>query len=176
MTTTLKDHLALFARYHGWATERLLASVGELPDEIYRRDAGLFFRSVHGTLNHLLLTDAQLWYPRFAEGRSPALALDAEIEGDRPRLAERLADAARKWPPFVTGLSEEQLAGSLTYRTTQGAERSLPLAAALLHVFNHATHHRAQATAGLSAAGHPYAPLDLLMLIAAEASPGANRL
>ena len=54
MTVSAKDQLALMARYHGWATERLLASVEPMPEEAYRRPCGLFFQSVHGTLNHLL--------------------------------------------------------------------------------------------------------------------------
>ena len=37
--------------------------------------------------------------------------------------------------------------------------------AALLHVFNHATHHRGQITAAMSILGLEYEPLDLPYLI-----------
>ena len=69
MAVSAKDQIAQMARYHKWATERLLASVGALPDELYRQSCGLFFGSIHGTLNHLLLTDSEIWYPRFSGGR-----------------------------------------------------------------------------------------------------------
>ena len=73
-------HFSLLARYNVWATARLLAAVQVLPEADYRRDMGLFFRSIHGTLNHLLVGEHLLWFARFAEGASPRMALDAEVE------------------------------------------------------------------------------------------------
>ena len=84
-------HFATLARYNAWATRRLLDAVAQLPEADYRRDVGLFFRSIHGTLNHLLVGEQLLWFPRFAEGVSPRLALDDEAEPDRARLAQRLS-------------------------------------------------------------------------------------
>jgi len=47
---TLRDQLVTPARCHRWATRRLLeAQVAKLPEDDYRRDCGLFFRSIHGT-------------------------------------------------------------------------------------------------------------------------------
>ena len=77
---SLPNYFASLGRYHVWATNKLLASnLKNLSDADWRRDCGLFFRSVHGTLNHLLVAD-ELWYARFAEGRSPC---------QRRRRAER---------------------------------------------------------------------------------------
>jgi uncharacterized damage-inducible protein DinB len=169
MSGSLRSNLELLARYHLWATERLVASVKAIPEVDYRADRGLFFGSLHGTLNHLLLADEALWLPRFVEGTSPAIALNAEIEPDRNRLAQRLVEVASRWPAFVADLPDDRLSGKLIYHSTQGEPRAIPFAPALLHVFNHATHHRGQATAAITAAGHEFAPLDLLVLIAAEA-------
>ena len=60
MGVSAKEQLAQMARYHAWATERLLRSVASIPDGAYRRPCGLFFGSIHGTLNHLLLTDGEI--------------------------------------------------------------------------------------------------------------------
>lgn len=152
------------ARYHGWATERLLASVVAIPDELYRKPCGLFFGSIHGTLNHLLLTDIAIWYPRFMGERQASMALDAELESDRALLASRLIAAAGRWSGYVDRLDEDALAGELRYTMTTGQARVLPMSAALLHVFNHATHHRGQVTAGISMLGFEYEPLDLPFL------------
>ena len=46
--------------------------------------------------------------------------------------------------------------------------------AALLHVFNHATHHRGQITAAISMLGFEYAPLDLPYLIFSEMELGRH--
>jgi uncharacterized damage-inducible protein DinB len=165
MGVSAKDQLAQMARYHGWATQRLLASIEPLPNDIYRRPCGLFFRSIHGTLNHLLLTDSEIWYPRFAESRSMSLPLDQELESDREVLASRLITAAARWSEYVGSLNEDKLDGDLRYTMTTGRMRELPMPAALLHVFNHATHHRGQITAAISMAGFAYQPLDLPFMI-----------
>lgn len=174
MTYFVKQQLELLARYHGWATYRLLSAIADLSEDIYRRDTGLVFRSIHGTLNHLLVTDAELWHPRFAKGSSPAVALDAEIETNRERLSQSLIHSANQWSALVSQLSEAQLQGQLSYLSTQGEERHLPYAATLLHFFNHGTHHRGQVTAAISAAGKPFPPLDLLVLIGEEARDAAG--
>lgn len=168
MAVSAKDQLAQMARYHAWATERLLASIAPIPGEFYNRPCGLFFGSIHGTLNHLLLTDSEIWYPRFAQSRSAIALLDAELESDRTVLASRLTAAANRWPGYVEALDEPALAGDLRYTMTTGQARVLPMSGALLHVFNHATHHRGQITAAISMLGFAYQPLDLPFLIFSE--------
>ncbi|WP_374579150.1 DinB family protein [Phenylobacterium sp.] len=168
MTVSVKDQLALMARYHGWATTRLLASIEPMPEEAYRGPCGVFFQSVHGTLNHLLLTDSEIWYPRFTGGRTEIIELDAEIENDRVKLSSRLIAATSRWSEYVDNLSDAALAADLRFTMTTGQARTLPMPAALLHVFNHATHHRGQITAAISMLGFGCQPLDLPHLIFAE--------
>ncbi len=50
-----KAHFKMMADYHLWAYQRLHQSLEPLSDDEYYRACGLFFKSVHGTLNHLLL-------------------------------------------------------------------------------------------------------------------------
>jgi uncharacterized damage-inducible protein DinB len=59
----MKHHFLMLARYNAWANARLYKAVGALPDELYRRDVGIYFKSLHGTLNHLLATD-RIWMRR----------------------------------------------------------------------------------------------------------------
>ncbi|HMN22174.1 MAG TPA: DinB family protein [Ottowia sp.] len=164
-------HFATLARYNAWATGRLLAAVAVLPDVDYRRDVGLFFRSIHGTLGHLLVAEHMLWFQRFAEGVSPQVVLDAEAEPDRARLAERLVQGAARWLPLIEGWSADRFAGELRYTTMRGRAVALPFAAALAHVFNHGTHHRGQITAALTALGQPCPELDLVYLLQEQAKP-----
>ena len=164
----LREHLRTLARYNLWATRELFVHVAALPDELYRRDAGLFFRSVHGTLNHLLLAEHEIWYRRFAEGGSPVTALDTEIEPDRQCLNERLIEGALAWLPLIEVWPEARLLGRLHYRRISGDAVELSFAAALAHVFNHATHHRGQITAALTAMGRPCPELDMVMMLRQE--------
>jgi len=153
-------HFTQLARYNVWATARLLNGVAAVSDADYRRDVGLFFKSIHGTLNHLLVGEHQLWYVRFAEGTSPRVALDAELESDRTRLALRLSEGAARWEPLIANMPPERWDGTLNYTTMRGTTASLPFAATLAHVFNHGTHHRGQITAALTALGQPCPALD----------------
>ena len=164
----LREHLLMLARYHHWATARLLAAVDGLSETDYRRDAGLFFRSVHGTLNHLLVADEQLWRPRFADGVSPQVALNTEVEPDRAALRLRLAGATASWLPLLEGWPEARLHGRLDYQRLGGEAVSLPFAATLAHVFNHGTHHRGQISAALTAMGQPGPELDLVPMLREE--------
>lgn len=166
--TGLRAHLLMLSRYNLWATTRLFEHVDALSEDDYRRDTGLFFKSVHGTLNHLLVGDQLLWFQRFAHGVSPKVALDAEVETDRARLHQRLVEGAQAWAPLVAGCDAARFPGSLDHTTTRGEALSLPFAATLAHVFNHATHHRGQITAAITAMGHPCPELDLVRMLQSE--------
>ena len=54
------------ARYNRWMNERIYGHCENLSDAERRADRGAFFRSIHGTLNHLLLGDR-----RRASGNEP---------------------------------------------------------------------------------------------------------
>jgi uncharacterized damage-inducible protein DinB len=164
----MRHYFCTLARYNVWATRKLFEHVDALSDEEYRRDAGLFFKSVHGTLNHLLVAEHVVWHPRFAEGVSNRPALNEEVEADRVRLRERLIEGARRWLPLIESLPESRFAGPIDYTTTKGVPQSLPFAATLGHVFNHGTHHRGQITAAITAMGHACPELDLVWMLQAE--------
>ena len=65
------DRYVLFAGYNVWANERLYNAAEKLSDQEYRADRGVFFKSIHGTLNHLLVAD-RIWMKRFTgQGEAP---------------------------------------------------------------------------------------------------------
>lgn len=168
------DAVAYFSQlvsYNVWATDRLLDAVAALPEDAYRRDMRLFFGSIHGTLNHLCVVEHQLWFARFAEGASPRLALDAEVEPDRLRLAQRLREGAARWAALIAAWPAQRFDGTLDYTSTKGMPVSLPFAPTLAHVFNHGTHHRGQITAALTALGEPCPELDLVYFLQARRPP-----
>jgi len=163
-----RAYFTTLARYNVWATRRLFETVDALSEADYRRPCGLFFGSVHGTLNHLLVAEHEAWYPRFAEGLSNKVVLNAELEADRGRLRERLLDAAPRWLTLIATVDDARFGGTLDYTTTRGVAQSLPFDATLGHVFNHGTHHRGQITAALTAMGHPCPEIDLVWMLQAE--------
>ena len=164
-----RDHFLMLARYHVWATDRLLdRHIAPLSDADYRRDAGLFFKSVHGTLNHLLVAERGLWFERFANGNSPKRKLNEEAHSARRALDAALRQAVRDWLPVIESWDESRYDSSLSYTSTEGVTRSVPFTPTLTHVFNHGTHHRGQITAAITAMGHPGPEIDLLYVVLAE--------
>jgi uncharacterized damage-inducible protein DinB len=174
---SLVDQYRALARYNAWMNERLYAVAATMPDAERRRDVGAFFRSIHGTLNHLLLTDrAWLWrftqdarvaQSRDAEGKpiAPTGRLDQELYADFELLRRERAGTDADITAFTAALTQERLAGDLTYRTTAGVEHCHPLWWAVSHFFNHQTHHRGQVSALLTQVGRDPGVTDLIALL-----------
>jgi len=159
-----KPHYQQFAAYNHWANRRLYDEAARLPDEAGKRDLGLFFKSLHGTLNHLLVAD-RIWLRRLTgEGPEPARLNEILFEDFPPLRNAREAEDARIIR-FIDSLAEADFLATFEYRTLAGKAHSQRRCETLAHVFNHQTHHRGQAHAALTILGVPEpAPLDLLAM------------
>jgi uncharacterized damage-inducible protein DinB len=159
----MKSQLAMLAAYNGWANRRLYAAVASLPDAEYRADRGAFFGSLHGTLNHLLVGD-RIWLSRLTGSGEAPTRLDVILYEDFAALRAARAVEDERLEAYVGQLGEDDLAGTLRYRTTRSPElieqQLVPL---LLHVFNHQTHHRGQAHCLLTGLSGEAPSLDLLI-------------
>lgn len=151
-----------FAAYNRWANARVYAAALAVPDEAYRKPIGVFFGSLHGTLNHLLVTD-RLWLRRLTgEGEHPD-RLDAIIHDDRRELAQARVREDERILATVSRYDDATLDRLHGYRTTSGTPQEQRIADILQHLFNHQTHHRGQAHACLSIlTGKEPPSLDLL--------------
>jgi uncharacterized damage-inducible protein DinB len=158
----MKAHFASFARYNEWANRRLYDAAAALPDADYRADRGAFFKSLHGTLNHLLAAD-RIWMQRFTgEGPVPN-PLNAILHEELAALRTAREAEDRRIIAYVDGLDEARLASTISYRRVSTPEVFVQaLAPALSHFFNHQTHHRGQAHAILTGLVGKAPELDLL--------------
>ncbi len=158
----MKDHFRQFAAYNAWANRRLYDAAAVLSDADYRTDRGAFFRSMRGTLNHLLVAD-RVWMQRFTgEGVAPD-RLDAILHDDLKglRIAREAEDG--RIVAYIDGLDEARLAGTIRYRRVSTPDEfEQALIPALSHFFNHQTHHRGQAHSILCSFGHRDLVLDML--------------
>jgi uncharacterized damage-inducible protein DinB len=160
----MKQHFTLMADYNAWANVRIYRMAAHLSATDYRRDAGAYFGSLHGTLNHLLVAD-RIWLHRLTgDGTQPA-ALNEILFEDLPGLsAARQAEDSRLIG-YVQSLSDAQLEEDWDYRTLSGAPQRQRRRDILAHLFNHQTHHRGQVHAILTRLGvREPEPLDLLIL------------
>ncbi|AFY60812.1 DinB family protein [Synechococcus sp. PCC 6312] len=152
------------ASYNRWMNERLYAICDELSDEERKKDRGVFFRSIHGTLNHLLLSD-KIWLGRF-EGEAFAVTrLDQELFEDFRELQSERENTDLRIDNWSAQLTDEILSGDLVYTSiVNPGLRRYVYWVAVTHFFNHQTHHRGQLTAILSQLGKDYGTTDLIWL------------
>ena len=151
----------MLSKYHYWAYQQLYSIVDQLDDEAYYKDQGLFFKSIHGTLNHLLLVD-RLWYARFNHQPFKVNSLGQELIATRKELSQALLVQANLWTEFVSKLSAGLMPATLTYHDTKGIFKVADYQQALCHVFNHGTHHRGQISTVLTQLGRPAPEMDFI--------------
>ena len=158
----MKQHFNMYAAYNRWANDRVYAEAALLTQEARDRDMGAFFRTITGTLNHILVAD-RIWLKRFTGGGDAPTRLDAILFTEFDQLTAAREKEDQRLQDWVESLDDDALAGRITYMTaTDMRTISQRLAPALLHVFNHQTHHRGQVHAMLTALGRPSVQLDLL--------------
>ena len=158
------DWARTMAAYNRWMNERLYALCAGLSDVERKRDRGAFFRSIHGTLNHVLLGD-RLWLGRFRGVPFAVRSLDQELYADFAELREERERTDGEIGAWTASLTAADFDGTLHYTSfVNPAPRSFPFWAAAAHFFNHQTHHRGQLTTLLSQAGVDPGVTDLVWL------------
>lgn len=148
------------AAYNRWMNQNLYACAARLTDEQRREDRGAFFKSLHGTFEHLVSTDT-IWMDRFKlrqVGPMKPLALSFEaLRSRRAALDEEIIE-------WAGALESDWLAGDFSYYSyAYAAHYSKPGWQLAAHLFNHQTHHRGQATTLLMQFGLDPGPTDLLV-------------
>ncbi len=155
------DYCLLMARYNRWMNERLYALLAPLDDAQRKRDRDAFFGSMHGTLNHILWGD-RMWLGRFTDSPCEVPAFGADMFPNFADLAREREATDRDILEWAGQVSPAWLAGALTYASkVDGRTRELPRTVAVIHLFNHGTHHRGQLTTLIRQAGHDPGVTDL---------------
>jgi uncharacterized damage-inducible protein DinB len=147
------------ARYNRWQNENLYASADRLSDTERRSDRGAFFKSIHGTLSHILWADG-IWMSRFEKTERPPGGIQESVllYPDWDGLKAKRAAMDAFIVMWADGLRDTSLEGDLSW-FSGAAQRDVTKPAWILvtHFFNHQTHHRGQVHAMLTqAGGKPY--------------------
>jgi uncharacterized damage-inducible protein DinB len=162
-----------FARYNRWMNVKLYDTAETLGDPERKRDRGAFFKSVHGTLNHLLVAD-RIWTSRLNCVTPPAgfmapgiRALDQELYADFAELRGARDDADRAITAWAATITSASVDATIRY-VASGRPREYPLWWVVMQMFNHQTHHRGQITTLLSQGGHDPGSTDLFAMLNEE--------
>lgn len=160
--------LTLMADHNRWMDERLYGVCSRMPDAERKRDLGAFFRSIHGTFNHLLLVD-RLWLGRIVNAPFTIQSLDQELYADFVTLERERAKTDAEISAVIAALEPARLAERVTYVSfVKKTSVTLPLGLILIHLFHHQTHHRGQITTLISQLGYDFEETDLIYMPDAE--------
>lgn len=161
------------ARYNRWQNQSIYAACEKLTDDTRKRNMGAFFKSIHNTLNHLMLAD-RLWLSRFdGEPAGEIHSLDQVLYTDFDELKKQRGFTDDRADRFIATLTQARIDATLTFRRVGGNkdEASMPMHLCLMHYFSHGTHHRGQVTTLLMQCGVDPGVTDLPWLPNDFASP-----
>ena len=150
------------ADYNEWINVQLYAVCAEIPDAERKTQRGAFFGSVHGTLNHILLAD-RVWLGRFQDSPYPATRLDGILYEDFDELRSARTREDARISAWAANLDSVALTAPLIYTgIVDPSRRTCALWAAVIHFFNHQTHHRGQLTTLLAQMNVDYGVTDMI--------------
>lgn len=160
------QYLRMMARYNRWQNRSLYDAADTIDDEARRQPRGAFWGSIHATLSHLVWAD-EIWLSRFGQGDKPAVGLSGSgtMIADWAALRDRRRDTDAVIMAWADAYDPGLITGKLDwYSGAAGRDVSAPLGVVLPHFFNHATHHRGQVHAMLTAAGAKPQDTDLFLM------------
>ena len=103
----------LMAEYNRFMNQRLYAACADIPDSERKRDQGAFFKSLHGTLDHILWGDRN-WLGRFDGKTYPVggvgefLYADfSELRAAREQMDQHLAGLGGGRHPSLAGAADD---------------------------------------------------------------------
>lgn len=140
------NYYQLMAEYNGWMNQKIYAVCSEMSDAQRQQNLGAFFKSIHGTLNHLLYGD-RVWMGRFTDRPFSVTAIGQELYADFNELKAQREQTDREIIDWTQQLDMQWLDRPFEYTSNvDGKCRILPAWVLVTHMFNHQTHHRGQVT------------------------------
>lgn len=161
------DYARMMAIYNSEMNRRLYTTAANLSDAERRSDRGAFWKSIHGTLAHILWGDSA-WMSRFDGWERPPMPItqSAQIVESFEELCSRRKKADADIEAWAARLDASWLDADLTwFSQAAGREFQWNRGRLVVHFFNHQTHHRGQVHAMLTALGHDPGDTDLPLVI-----------
>ena len=149
-----------FAQYNRIANQRLYQSCAHIGDDEYRRQRAGSFGSIHALLNHGLLAD-RIWMARFSGGGKTTPPLNTVLYDDFAALRAAREGDDIAMEAFFQAAPASFLTKKLSYTNSKGVHYEEASVPAVLHMFNHQTHHRGQVHVMLSQCGVQPPSLDM---------------
>lgn len=155
-----KQHYVLIADYQHWANEVLFNSLDHLQPEVIGSDQGLFFHSIHHTVDHILLV-SQVWLARL-QGEQLEANYRVINQPDFRELKQSLRRETRKLQSWLDAQPDTFFEGEIGFAGSDGKPRQMWVREVLVHLFTHYGHHRGQVSAVITRLGAPCPEMDFI--------------
>lgn len=155
-----KNYFVVQADYQHWANEVLFGSLDHLRDDVIGSEQGLFFGSIHHTVDHMLVV-SQSWLARL---RGESLTVNYKVI-NHPDWRELKIALRRETRRLQTWLNEQAPAffdDRIAFNGSDGKPREMWVRDALIHLFTHYAHHRGQISAVATRLGAPCPEMDFV--------------
>ncbi len=154
MTMYDGTYYSLMAEYNCWMNQKIYHVCASIPDEQRKQNMGAFFKSIHGTLNHLLYGD-KAWMGRFTNQPFSGTSLSQELYVDFEELRAQREKTDQQILEWSKDLDPDWLSQPFAYTShSDGKQRVMPGWILVTHLFNHQTHHRGQVTTLIKQLGY----------------------
>lgn len=148
------------ARYNSWQNRVLFDLCDQIGDDARRQDRGMFFGSIHATLNHILYIDQRIL--TLLNGGNPgAFTPTITIADDFVELRRLRVETDATLQTLTSSGNTAWQDNIRTLADVTGKVRDVPLQVLFLQIFNHQTHHRSQITSELHKMGIDYGITDI---------------
>lgn len=147
------NYCLTMANYNHWMNQKLYEVCAVITDTNRKKDCGAFFKSIHGTLNHLLYGD-RAWMGRFVQ-KPFSVKVGQQLCTNFDELHEQRNMTDLEIIEWSNNISKEWLEKPFEYTSNvDGKTRILPAWILVIHMFNHQTHHRGQVTTLIKQLGY----------------------
>lgn len=160
-----RDHFLRQTDYQLWANQVMFDSLARLQADALARPEGLFFPSIHHTVDHLLVV-LRLWWARL-RGEQASADLRTIVEPDWIRLKRTLQHELHAFRHWLEEQPEAFFDSRFSYARLNGELQSNVVSDILLHLMTHFSHHRGQISAVATRLDAPAPEMDYLYFLRA---------
>lgn len=155
-----KNHFVVQSDYQHWANEVLFTTLDHFQPDVIDSDQGLFFNSIHHTVDHMLLV-SQVWQARL-QNEPLTVNYKSISTPDWRELKLALRRETRKLQNWLEAQPVEFFDTQIVYTGSEGKTHTMWVRDVLTHLFTHYAHHRGQVSAVATRLGAPCPEMDFL--------------
>jgi uncharacterized damage-inducible protein DinB len=157
------DTLVFMAKYNAHANNAMFPYISKLSSDEWKKEFPGYYKSIKQLCNHIYISDFN-WMIRYSSLRQfkhsgnplfqNSLAVDSEVFDSIDDYNRKRKELDGLINEFVMELKQADIDATITYTNYKGETQTRNVGGSVMHVLNHATHHRGMISSYLEFLGH----------------------